>query len=65
MRSSTLKVGPCFVNAFKYLILLYFMCMAFEMIIWLSMNIYLTRQPKTLKKRKEKENKKQLVNDRF
>lgn len=39
-RSSTLvlKVGLCFVDGLKYLMLLYFKCMAFEIIVLLSIN---------------------------
>lgn len=47
-RSSTLvlKVGLCFVDGLKYLMLLYFKCMAFEIIVLLSIN------QKFLKKKK-------------
>lgn len=46
-RSSTLvlKVGLCFVDGLKYLMLLYFKCMAFEIIVLLSINKKFLKKP--------------------
>lgn len=50
-RSSTLvlKVGLCFVDGLKYLMLLYFQCMAFEIIVLLSINQKFLKKKKTQK----------------
>lgn len=51
-RSSTLvlKVGLCFVDGLKYLMLLYSKCMAFEIIVLLSINQkFLKKQQKNQK----------------
>lgn len=57
-RSSTLvlKVGLCFVDGLKYLMLLYFKCMAFEIIVLLSIN-------QKFFKKKKKNQKPFLVNN--
>lgn len=48
-RSSTLelKVGLCFVDGLKCLMLLYFKCMAFEIIVLLSINQKFFKKKKT------------------
>lgn len=58
-RSSTLvrKVGLCFFDGLKYLMLLYFKCMAFEIIVFLSIN------QKFFKKKNKTKNQKFLVNN--